>query len=236
MTELRDVLATFREELKQSPGISERRNAVRTFHDLLKLALNPPLVRPAHETFLRQLDITKRLKFLSIVEFPELKHFEDLIGDCWTWRCKVEHSDREAPPESVLLAWNSRADEFLAAVERCLHRRSEDEARLKRTILDPRLLLCALLEDAWRLAEMVGTELSKLGLSEEKVDTARKQFWSFYKPHSEWNDAQLRAASNDEVVFGIADIAHKNGFSQTQIRTIAEVLASFFEPPSHLAN
>jgi hypothetical protein len=229
MAKPREVLEDFCAILRQPTTLTTRRNAVRTFHDFLKVLLKG-LARPEEERFLGQVDLKKRFDYLAM-RFPQIKQFEDLVVECKTQRDRVDHSDNEAPPASLLERWNENAHALLETVERCQKEQFEDAGRLS-----PQFVLVCEFEEAERLVGFLSDNLRARGLSSNEIDLAVDQFRSLYKPYYDWNDAKIDSATDCELAGAIQAVARLNGLFGATLDKIAEVLNSQFTPQTGTIN
>jgi hypothetical protein len=229
MAKPREVLKDFRAILRQPTTLTTRRNAVRTFHDFLKVLLKG-LARPEEERFLGQVDLKKRFDYLAM-RFPQIKQFEDLVAECKTQRDRVDHSDNEAPPASLLERWNENAHALLETVECCQKEQSEDAGRLS-----PQLVLVCEFEEAEKLVGFLSDNLRARGLSSNEIDLAVDQFRSLYKPYYDWNDAKIDSVTDCELARAIQAMARLNGLFGATLDKIAEVLNSQFTPQTETIN
>ena len=224
MADTKQILQEFRRLLAQGPTNTTKRNAVRTFHDFLKIELKR-LAEPEEETFLGQVDIQKRFSYLAI-KYPELTEFSELVRQCKSSRERVDHSDSQTPDGSELKRWDEAADVFSQRVEECrsLYYRKKADAEADKDMATS--ILIEEFEETQRLADMISAGVSAMGLGSSEQENALQMFYSLYQPFWGWNSKKLDSVSEYDLARAIAATARQNGLFRANIAGMIDVLAS----------
>lgn len=220
----REALESFRRILTAPDSVTSQLNAVRTYHDFLKVLLRG-LCRPEEERFIAQSDIKRRFMYLTI-KYPQLSQFGRLVDAVKAARDKVEHSDRETPRVSELENWEKQAEALIEVARISLREQEHKEAKLRGQKLLAKFVLIGEFEEVERISE----RLSARGLAQVDIEKAIEMFRSFYGEPYKWNDAKLDEVGDAELADAIAGTARMNGLFNATLDVIVEPFFSLHSP------